>query len=113
MKKPAYFLINAVDHQKKALATFELPPEYHRTTLRAGEFAKLMLVFSQGDSDPVTERMWVQVIERDGKTYTGTLENVPSTKGPIRKGDRLMFSEVHIINIHPPRVYFGETLTLE
>ena len=110
MRKPSYYLIDAVEHQKRFSCTFELPPEHYRKTISPGELVKLMFIFPIGD-DAKVERMWVRVISVTEGGYEGQLENEPDNKGFISKGDTMMFEAKHIINIYPPRVYL-EDLTL-
>ena len=100
-----FWLVDVVEHRKAHLFTFELPDEWNRTSVKVGEWAKLIFAFPT-QLEHSFERMWVKVVDATPILYRGVLDNEPATSGFIALGHRLSFEPRHIISIWPPRMYF-------
>ena len=98
-----FWLVDAVEWQKKCPATFDLPDEWNRMHLKIGEWAKLIFAFPTKPEDSF-ERMWVKIEVVKPTWYGGALDNEPSARGFISIGHRLRFEPRHIIDIRPPRM---------
>lgn len=101
--------------------TFYLPTEAERRSVPVGHFAKLSFGITQDDKEEpeVGERMWVEILHRDGPYYIGSLANQPScfvyVRGEEGKeeymvddealltfGSQVVFLPEHVIDIASP-----------
>lgn len=82
---------------RKHPSTFEIPDAVSRTSLRKGDYAKLVF-----EKNKQGERMWVKVTKVEGTgartRYTGKLDNSPIVI-PLKRGATVTFSPRHVINI--------------
>ena len=91
-------------------ATFWIPSQNDRETLKPGDAAKLLFrVEANVHTQPGLERMWVIVRRRSGQLYVGVLDNTPATEesaAVLKRGDEIVFASEHIADISvPPREY--------
>jgi hypothetical protein len=79
------------------------PPEDVRNEVPPDTYVKLLFRFAAEDAeraDGETERMWVQVIERDEDGfYVGALANDPHHAHVLTCGDTICFHPVHIMEV--------------
>lgn len=75
--------------------TFEIPSLESRSNIKTDGDAHAKLLFTDGEK---TERMWVQVTDKRGDTYTGLLSNEPVFLSPAY-GDLVEFKAEHIADI--------------
>lgn len=91
-------LRNGEDLNRQAPRSFFIPSRAEREALQPGGLAKLYFeVVDPDDEMPGAERMWVQVVERQGDGYAGTLESQPQVISTIQPGDRVTFGPEHVI----------------
>jgi hypothetical protein len=93
-----YTLDNGVELYDEFPDTFDLPSEAERTTLRPGDFAKLIFRMTNGEKVAV-ERMWVRVLELRPQGYVGALANKPYCTEAITIGMRVGFSAAYVIQV--------------
>ncbi len=81
--------------------SFPIPDEAVRTTLRPGDFAKLIFVVQVEDDEPAVERMWVVVRENVEGGYFSLLDNEPSIdeNDEFWLGTEIPFGAEHVIEI--------------
>jgi|ERR1043166_1077438 hypothetical protein len=70
----SYTLDNAAETHREFPATFEIPPQRERESLRVGDLVKLIFRIEFADEAHV-ERMWVLVSEVRPESYVGVLDN--------------------------------------
>lgn len=58
--------------------SFEIPDALVRARLAPGDVAKLLFEGRDAAGQPTVERMWVEVLRRDGDGYIGVLRNAPA-----------------------------------
>jgi uncharacterized protein YegJ (DUF2314 family) len=92
-----YKLKNGEESNQANPKTFYIPSRKERESLKEGDIVKLMFTFQE---EGTTERMWVQVVSKDGNQYKGLLDNDPATTQSIKAGDEVIFSPEHIIQIY-------------
>lgn len=71
-----YILENGEERNQQNPKTFYIPSRKERESIKEGDIVKLMFRFTKEES---TERMWVQVVSKDGNQYKGLLDNDPAT----------------------------------
>jgi len=83
--------------------TFYMPSLEERNALKPGQLVKLIFriltVDEAGEEKLCVERMWVVVTGREGKFYTGKLDNQPYCTHDMNPGMPLYFEARHVINI--------------
>ena len=94
----SYTLDNAAEIHREFPATFKLPPQRERESLKVGDHAKLIFRIEFADKVHV-ERMWVLVSKVRRESYIGILDNDPYCTEEIRSGMPLEFHADHIIQI--------------
>jgi hypothetical protein len=100
-------LLDAERRHRSAPDSFSIPRSEVREGLGAGDLAKLLFGFGEGDPPPA-ERMWVEVVElRDGG-YVGRLGNAPQAISDLEPGALIPFGPQHVAAIwrdaeHAPR----------
>lgn len=87
-----------------APAIFEIPSAEARSSLQAGDYAKLVFrILVESEEEPVSvERMWVIVRERVDGGYLGILDNEPDAiaeNDDLWVGTELPFQPRHVIDI--------------
>lgn len=98
--KTNWFLKNALEQSKQHPDTFEIPPQHQRQNLQARDLVKLIFTQKESANDTIsTEHMWVDVVSKDGKEYTGVLNNDPMTSMTLKRGDIVYFTADHVIAI--------------
>lgn len=95
----SYTLDNAVETHREFPATFEIPPQRERESLRVGDLVKLIFRIESADEAHV-ELMWVLVSEVRPATYVGVLENDPYCTQEIRSGMRVEFHADYVIQLN-------------
>lgn len=103
-------LESAVQRNLAAPATFSIPPESERESLRVGQAAKLIFRIrvedELGSSEIVTERMWVFVTARTGLGYEGRLQSRSQATPDFEVGTPVRFLSEHIADIADPPADF-------
>lgn len=96
------------DAQQAHAATptqFSIPPLAQRQSLQPGDIAKLRFYLrvpsAAGGDCTQGERMWVQVQQRHGDWYRGTLDNDPCSPHTLQAGATIWFQARHVIDIYP------------
>lgn len=97
----------AIDDGERAHAEspeeFWIPAISDRQSLEPGSIVKIRFYIrapdGSGDLVDHGERMWVQVKERHGDWYFGTLDNDPYCTDAIQAGMLLWFQPRHVIDI--------------
>ncbi|MFC0349937.1 immunity protein Imm33 domain-containing protein [Undibacterium danionis] len=78
--------------------TFYLPSPELIAQLQAGDVLKLIFQCDvENDKGWSAERMWVDVISRDGEQFVGRLDNQPYYIPDLHLNDEIVFSACHII----------------
>ena len=93
-----YTLDNGAEIHRGSPATFKIPPQSERESLRAGDLVKLIFRI-EFDDEAHVERMWVIVSEVWPESYIGVLDNDPYCTEEIRSGMRVEFHADHVIQI--------------
>jgi uncharacterized protein YegJ (DUF2314 family) len=94
----AYQLGNGEKINKENPRTFYIPSREDRESVKEGDTVKLIFIFD--DENAMTERMWVQIVSKEGNRYKGFLDNDPYSTNSIKAGDEVVFSPEHIIQIY-------------
>lgn len=90
-----------VEKRNRDHATFAIPPESVRKTLRAGDFAKLIFEQAELFEEIFGERMWVVVTNSlGGGRYVGLVDNHPMMVTDVQHGDVVEFEAKHICEVH-------------
>ena len=97
---PQVQLLSAVRLHQQFPATFHIPSEAKRKSLRPGDFAKLIFEI-QRDGQTITERMWVVIQSAfDNGEYIGELDNHSVSSPELCLGGAMFgFQHDHIIDI--------------
>jgi uncharacterized protein YegJ (DUF2314 family) len=93
-----FYLENGEQRHAESPDQFQIPSVSERASLQAGDHAKLLFCFTNGDTELV-ERMWVRIVSREGDEYIGTLANDPYCTEQIRSGIEIRFRPHHVISI--------------
>lgn len=81
---------------KEAPYTFYRPSEEVIEKLQVGDIVKLIFVSDQPSDDGFNgERMWVEITDRNGNNFTGTLDNEPF-RLPLKAGEVITFGAENI-----------------
>lgn len=91
-----YTLLDAEKQHDKHPGTFWIPESYDRRHLKVGDTVKLL--FEPTDPALISERMWVEIIERGITRYVGVLRNDPFNLD-IEYGDEVHFKPENVIDI--------------
>lgn len=82
---------------------YRIPPRGARTALGPGDLVKIRFFIrvrtQTGETEDQGERMWVEIQERHGDWYLGTLDNDPCCTDAIQSGMPLWFQARHVIDI--------------
>lgn len=96
--------------------SFEIPSEAERTSLKPGDFVKLIFVVQvDDDEEPIVDRMWVVVREAADGAYFGLLDNEPEIdeNDEFWLGTEVPFGPEHVIAVQEgnaeSRVYAART----
>ena len=79
--------------------SFFIPSLEERANQSVGDEVRLHFLLTDPGSDlPRAERMWVQIVEREGTPprYVGTLQNAPTAIAGLDVGARIPFGTEHI-----------------
>ncbi len=103
LDEDGWCLASAADYHALDAETFEIPDEQTRSSLKPGDFAKLIfLIAVEEDEEPITDRMWVVVREAaQGGGYFGLLDNEPDIdeNDEFWLGTELPFGPEHVIEV--------------
>lgn len=89
-------LDNVYERNKESPYTFYKPSEEVINSLEVGDLVKLIF-FVESDEDGYRgERMWVEIIERNGNDFVGKLENKPYRLKDLNRGQEINFRPEHI-----------------
>ena len=83
--------------------SFEIPDEEELHNLKEDDWVKLLFLFWEDDKPENNvvscERMWVSIVEFDGDTIYGQLENKPATSDKLEVGDIVDFAISDVCSI--------------
>jgi uncharacterized protein YegJ (DUF2314 family) len=89
-------LDNVYERNKESPYTFYKPSKEVIDSLEVGDLVKLIF-FVESDEDGYRgERMWVEIIERNGTNFVGKLENEPYRLKNLNSGQEIHFRTEHI-----------------
>ena len=94
-------LDNAEERERRIPDTFIIPSEKLRCSLREGDYAKLLVVFSKPRTALTGESMWVKVTRVNGCNYEGEFTDKSTVLKSIKIGDQVAFLSHHIMSIRP------------
>lgn len=78
--------------------TFYLPSAELIAQCQAGDLVKLIFQCEiENDQGCSAERMWLEIISRDGEQFVGRLDNTPRFIPDLHINDEILFSSCHII----------------
>lgn len=98
-----YRLASAEARAKESPKTFRIPPEPVRRAIRNGMLVKLIFELKGVPAHgPAAERMWVEVLGKDGPRYYGTLCNDPGVIPGLKRGQEVWFGPEHVASIESP-----------
>lgn len=82
------------------------PDAATRASLAVGTLAALVFrrEASAAEVQGIHERLWVEVVGRDGDRYRGELENQPTFIRGLKNGDAVTFGAEHVFSVLTPRV---------
>jgi hypothetical protein len=110
---------SAVERHQES-PTFAIPDEQERIHLRAGQRAKLLVLFEQeagaGSADGAAERLiqcerlWVKVMQVESHSYVGVLESRPISLSVLKAGDQIRFAPEHVAAVLNPRMSLARRL---
>ena len=101
MQNITYWLAN-VEDRVDTHASFYIPDEKDRQTIKPGVFVKVIFEFSPETQGNCGERLWVKFMGRGDNGFSGILMNKP-TYIPLAIGDWITFGPEHIAGIvHDP-----------
>lgn len=107
-------IIDAHQKHKQYKTTFDIPDKEEVEGIEEGTMVKMAFVVPKG-SEPVSaashsfmassglpqvpeaERMWVEVVERNGDRFLGKLANDPAFIADMEFGDKVEFETKHIL----------------
>lgn len=110
-------LVSGEARQQAAPSTFEIPTLTERSSLTAGQGAKLIFEIEAEEEDGTistsTERMWVIVSRKAGNYYFGILDSEPVTvpndgEFYLLRGAEIPFQAEHVIAISTPPEEYSE-----
>jgi uncharacterized protein YegJ (DUF2314 family) len=87
-------LDSAVNRSELDPDNFKIPSLAARQDIKVGYLVKLVFM-----NEKRTERMWVRVDSRKGKTFYGKLDSTPVFMKEMFKGERVVFGPEHICSI--------------
>ncbi|THB73636.1 MAG: DUF2314 domain-containing protein [Desulfobacteraceae bacterium] len=100
------FKLELIEQDEKDDYRFELsdfPTEDERFSVNKGDFVKIIFKYKDGvvkdDLHISSERMWVEVIEANGPTFSGRLDNDPNYSSLFQSGLIVKFHAKHIVQI--------------
>lgn len=82
--------------------SFWIPEKSIRESLEIGSLVKLIFRMEEtvGSEDVSVERMWVEVLDKNGGFYVGKLDNDPSGSECVKCGQNVNFQSCHVIDIY-------------
>ncbi|MBH5316520.1 DUF2185 domain-containing protein [Paenibacillus sp. GSMTC-2017] len=90
-------LDSVVELHKEAPYTFYLPSDQVIEKLTVGDLVKLIFMsIEELESEYNGERMWVEIISRNGSDFVGKLANQPHYLNSLQYGDLIDFNAIHI-----------------
>lgn len=92
----SWSLDNIYETNKEAPYTFYIPSEEVIDVLSVGDIVKLRFVGEIENEDCVGERMWVEIIHRNGENFKGVLTNEPYYLKELKVGQEVSFQAIHI-----------------
>lgn len=102
LEEDGWELESALARHLASPATFQIPSEHERRSLRVGTMVKLLFLLRGQDdagSYQQCERMWVTITRAEGGEYTGSLESLPVTSAVLAPGDKIHFKPEHVATI--------------
>ena len=93
-------LRNAVEAERESPYTFYRPSEAVLGMVGPGNLVKVIFDF-EGEA-PGGERMWLEVLSRNGDEFVGRLDNEPLSCPDLKADDSVHFSSWHIIDTDLP-----------
>jgi len=85
---------------EQAPRRFFIPALEVRSALSVGDVVRLLFQYTGEDErGPDAERMWVEIIDRTGEEYIGTLTNQPQVIQDLVRGDSIQFAARHVIAV--------------
>lgn len=79
--------------------TYYLPSQARLDAVKVGDLIKLIIRSLPPSRQYNAERMWVEVISREGELWTGSLQNTPFDMPQLQIGNVISFPPSHIIDI--------------
>ena len=97
-----YELDNGEEINKEHPESFYIPSRELRDNLQAGDTVKLIFRMEEkiNPDEVAVERMWVEINNKEGSFYTGTLDNDPNGEVFIECGLSVNFKAEHVIQIY-------------
>ena len=95
-----YTLEDAVELNEAYPRTFIIPSQAEKDALTVGMLVKLIFILNTPQDGCGAERMWVEITERNGNTFSGILTNDPRYIESIKAGDIITFESNHIAAIY-------------
>lgn len=97
--KGSWSLVDCTKLAEENKYTFYKPSRKITDQLEIGNLAKLNFQFkSTNDEDPLGERMWVIITEKNNDKFKGTLDNNPFYLSELYYNDIIDFEHKHIID---------------
>ena len=93
-----WWLDSAVERNRRN-PDFEIPSEEVRTSLRIGDWVKLLFQFKKPKGACRGERMWVEITDVAAHAYRGTLLSTPKFLKKPKKGDPVDFLALHVADV--------------
>lgn len=101
MLTPSWQLEDAQKLADEFPYTFYKPSDQVMAKLEVGDLVKLIFEFtSDNPDDPTAERMWVEIAEIKGDSFTGYLNNEPAFIKDLKHQDSVEFRHCHIVDIY-------------
>ena len=110
-KKIEYSLENVQELNQQFPRTFLIPDKEEIENLEIGELVKLIFAMKKPQINGCqAERMWVEIIEKNGNYFTGKLDNDPYYLKTIKCGDSITFKKENIAGLYGGKSSFDENL---
>lgn len=78
--------------------SFLIPDYTIRNNLSEGDIVKLIFVPTL-DKSVAAERLWVEVVSREGKEYIGKVDNDPEYIDGLKSGDLVSFEAKNVSDV--------------
>lgn len=89
-------LDSVYDRNKESPYTFYVPSRAVIDFLTVGDMVKLIFLSDEEHEDYCGERMWVEITQREGEAFVGTLANKPVYISSLQYGQEIRFTPEHI-----------------